>query len=128
MSYKVFYNMGNDSDFFNACRPTAGAPLNTIYRCCKESCKSSPICSELCTNLYPGTLIEDCSYKSGCWNSGYFNPVCVKENSAKIRTCCLGKCRAGELSSFGALSSQISDARGVIDCDDYCSNYDVING
>ena len=128
MSYKVFYNRGTDSDFFNSCRPIAGAPLSTIYRCCMASCGNSSICNELCTNVYPGTIIEDCSAKYGCWDNGHFNTNCVAQNSENIQSCCFTKCQKGQFTESPNIKQEKIPNTQAIDCRDYCSGYTVING
>ncbi len=128
MTYKIFYNSGSDSDFFNSCRPVAGAPLSQIYRCCMATCKESEICPALCTNVYQGTIVEDCSAAIGCWeNAGYFNQDCLAKNSAAIHDCCINRCRNGAFSAFSEFKNRNIDIHNI-DCNEYCNDYQVIDG
>jgi hypothetical protein len=125
MSYKSFYLLGNDSNYFDACRQTAGASLKSIYACCKEKCGKSRVCTALCSQIYPGTIIEDCAFEQGCWDSGTFRTNCVQEKNEFIHDCCLKKCRTGQWSLNQSVASRLPIAH-TLNCDDYCSESTVI--
>lgn len=121
MSYKTFYNIGNDNNYYDSCRFTTGQSLSEIYKCCRNQCKNFSQCKATCRNIYPGTIFGDCSLAAGCWYGGYYDPNCLNLRSDRIKNCCLNSCKAGKFSQNDAIQNMYD--RGTlksIDCQDYC--------
>ena len=125
-SYKVFYYDTANDDYFDACRQIPGQPLWKIYNCCQAQCASSPVCNALCSQIYPGTIMEDCSFDAGCWLNG-FNQQCLVNQRQPIKDCCLRTCKSqGARVSTYIQDNTILPITDIPDCDKYCDEYKVV--
>jgi hypothetical protein len=105
-----------NNDLFKSCHRNT---LAESYACCLHHCGPARICKALCKNIYPGTIDSDCAATVGCMLPDFYNHLCIDQNRAAYRQCCLRRCESRQWSDSPSIQRLFEDYPSI-DCQEYC--------